>query len=72
MVHVAWLVLPAFEVAMAPYVHGWSHARTCSLALTTVAAMRFSAIFVGLTRVTPGTEPMGRTTLAAGWVAVRR
>ena len=60
------------ELAMASYAHGWSHARMCSLALTTAAVMRPSAIFVGLTRVTPGTEPVGRRMLATGGVGARR
>ena len=44
----------------------------CSLALTTVEVIRFSAIFVGLASVMSGTDPVGRRTLAADGVAVRR
>ena len=65
-------MLPALELATAPYPHGRSHAIMCSLAFTAAAVMRPSATFVGLTRVTPGTEPVGRRTPAAAGVGVRR
>ena len=48
------------NAATASYAHGWSHARMWSLAFTAAAVMRPSATFVGLTRVTSGTEPVGR------------
>ena len=42
-----------------------------SLAFTAAAVMRPSATFVGLTRVTSGTGPVGRRTPAAAGVGVR-
>ena len=65
-------MLPALELATASYHHGWSHARMWSLAFTAAAVMRPSATFVGLTRITSVTEPVGRKTPAAAGVGVRR
>ncbi len=44
----------------------------CSLDLTTTAVMQFSASFVGGAGLTSATDPVGRKTLAAGGVDVRR
>ena len=43
-----------------------------SFSFTAATVMRPSATFVGLTRVTSGTEPVGRRTPAADGVGVRR